>query len=111
MRREYHRKVEPSIDDTQRDCCGTAARASIADDGMLPLRELSRRSGPPNEVVMGAMQVDVNAFWRDGYQLVKRVFSQAEVDAFRRATYEALERDRKAGRVVEEEGVTVLVGD
>lgn len=36
--------------------------------------------------------VDVEKFWRDGYVIVKRVFTTTEIESFRRSAYQRWKR-------------------
>jgi hypothetical protein len=60
---------------------------------------------------MSAVQVDAQQFWRDGYMLVKRLFSLSEIEAWRRQAYTVLESERAAGRTRTSNGVTYVLGD
>ena len=57
------------------------------------------------------MQIDVQQFWKQGYLILKNVFSAAQIESFRQFIDNQLDIDRAKGLVTENAGVKYVSGD
>jgi hypothetical protein len=74
---------------------------------MLAQSQDAARSSSPQS----SIRVDADRFWRDGYLLVKGVFSRDEIAFFRKKAYEATENAEREDRLMRIQSIRYPLGD